>query len=53
MRALFPFRYVYVDVFYVTVFSKVISMTFCVYMIVMIFKPHYFFDSSKMEVVSK
>lgn len=43
-------RYVYVDVFYVTVFSKVISMIFCVYMIVMIFKPHYFFDSSKMEV---
>jgi len=43
-------RFVYVDVFYVTVFSRVISMIFCSYMIVMIFKPHYFFDSAKMEV---
>ena len=50
---LFCFRFVYVDVFYVTVFSRVISMIFCSYMIVMIFKPHYFFDSAKMEVVSR
>ena len=51
--AIFHFRYVYVDVFYVTVFSRAISMIFCVYMTVMIFKPHYFFDSSKMQVVSR
>jgi len=43
-------RYVFVDVFYVTVFSRSISLIFCVYMIVMIFKPHYFFDSTKMQV---
>ena len=43
----------YVDVFYVTIFSRVISMLFCVYMMVMIFKPHHFFDSHKMQVVSK
>ena len=43
----------YVDVFYVTVFSRAVSMIFCFYMIVMIFKPHYFFDSNKRELVSK
>ena len=32
----------YVDVFYVTVLSRAVSMIFCFYMIVMIFKPHYF-----------
>ena len=43
----------YVDVFYVTVASRAVSMIFCFYMIIMIFKPHYFFDSNKMQVVSK
>merc|ERR1712025_528709 len=45
-------RYVYVDVFYVTVFSKLLSIFYCVYMLVMIFVPHHFFISNKMEVIT-
>jgi len=45
-------RYVYVDVFYVTVFSKLVSIFYCVYMLVMIFVPHHFFISNKMEVIT-
>merc|ERR1711997_543894 len=34
-------RYVYVDVFYVTTFSKLVNIFFCVYMLVIVFSPHH------------
>merc|ERR1711953_937159 len=34
-------RYVYVDVFYVTTFSKLVNIFYCVYMLVIVFSPHH------------
>merc|ERR1711997_185610 len=34
-------RYVYVDVFYVTTFSKLVNVFYCVYMIVIVFSSHH------------
>lgn len=33
-------RYVYVDVFYVTTFSKLVNIFYCVYMLVIVFSTH-------------
>jgi len=34
-------RYVYVDVFYVTTFSKLVNIFYCVYMLVIVFSEHH------------
>mgnify|MGYP006963484769 CR=1 FL=1 len=31
----------YVDVFYVTTFSKLVNIFYCVYMLVIVFSPHH------------
>merc|ERR1711997_353449 len=39
-------RYVYVDVFYVTTFSKLVNIFYCVYMLVIVFSPHHVVSES-------
>jgi len=40
-------RYVYVDVFYLTTFSKLINIFYCVYMLVIVFSPHHIVTHSE------
>ena len=43
---IFLSRYVYVDVFYVTTFSKLVNIFYCVYMLVIVFSPHHVVSES-------
>lgn len=45
-------RYLYVDVFYMTMATRLLSIFYCTYMLVMIFTPHHFLISASMTVVS-
>merc|ERR1712222_201239 len=42
-------RYLYVEVFYVNIFRKLVVIFFCTYMLVVIFSPHHFYVSSSRE----
>merc|ERR1711936_605906 len=45
-------RYLYVEVFYVNIFRKLVVIFFCTYMLVVIFSPHHFYVSSSREVIT-
>merc|ERR1711997_71978 len=44
-------RYVYVDVFYVTTFSKLVNIFYCVYMLVIVFSPHHIVSESRKDEI--
>lgn len=44
-------RYLYIEVFYVNVFRKLVVIFFCIYMLVIIFSPHNFFISGNQQVI--
>merc|ERR1712130_559539 len=45
-------RYLYVEVFYVNIFRKLVVIFFCTYMLVVIFSPHHFYVSSSREAIT-
>merc|ERR1712037_771083 len=45
-------RFLYVEVFYVNIFRKLVVIFFCTYMLVVIFSPHHFYVSSSREVIT-
>jgi len=45
-------RFLYVDVFYITMMTRLLSIFYCTYMLVMIFTPHHFLISASMTVIS-
>jgi len=45
-------RYLYVEVFYVNIFRKLVVIFFCTYMLVVIFSPHHFYVSSSREMIT-
>lgn len=44
-------RYVYVDVFYVTTFSKLVNIFYCVYMLVIVFIPHHIVTENREDEI--
>merc|ERR1711953_28170 len=44
-------RYVYVDVFYVTTFSKLVNIFYCVYMLVIVFSTHHFVSETQEDEI--
>jgi len=44
-------RYLYIEVFYINIFRKLVVIFFCIYMLVVIFSPHTFNVSDEVQTV--